>query len=83
MNENIEVAIAELRNAGYAVKIWSPEDIESALAERDDFEDFSAQEIEDIVNDVLSSDEWSLLEDPTEQDWILINDAIEGVLGSE
>lgn len=82
--KKIDEAIATLREAGYAVSIWSDDDIMYVIndvVENTDGIERDEAEVQRIIQEVKQSREWRTLEDADEWDWELIGYAVEDALG--
>lgn len=78
--KEIDEALATLRRAGYAVSIWSDEDIRSTITdvtENTTGEYLDEEQIQKIVDKVKLSREWESLEEADEWDWEKIYYAVE------
>lgn len=82
--KRIDEALATLREAGYAVKVWSDDDIVYILndvVEMTDGIERDEAEVQRIIQEVKQSREWESLHDADEWQWELIAYAVEDALG--
>lgn len=82
--KKIDEAIATLREAGYAARIWSDDDIVFILndvVENTDGIGRSEAEVQRIIQEVKQSREWESLQEVDEWQWELIAYAVEDALG--
>lgn len=82
--ENINVdSVAALREAGYVVKIWSPEDVSGFyLDNRDEFGIIPPESVPVMVAEALSTGAWEALGDCNDSDWYHVEGAIREALDS-
>lgn len=81
--KKIDEAIATLREAGYAVSIWTDDDIVYILndvVENTDGIERDEAEVQRIIQEVKQSREWESLEEADEWQWELIAYAVEDAL---
>lgn len=81
--KKIDEAIATLREAGYAVNIWTDDDIVYVLndvIENTDGIERSEAEVQRIIQEVKKSPEWESLQEADEWQWELISYAVEDAL---
>lgn len=82
--KKIDEAIATLREAGYAVSVWTDDDIVYVLndvVENTDGIERDEAEVSRIIQEVKKSREWKSLEDADDWQWELISYAVEDALG--
>lgn len=82
--KKIDEAIATLREAGYAVSVWTDDDIVYVLndvVENTDGIERDEAEVSRIIQEVKRSREWKSLEDADDWQWELISYAVEDALG--
>ena len=60
-----------------ATKLWSEEDVRWCVSEK--YPEYSDEEVDEIVSDVINSGYLNPLEDCTDEDWDIINYAIDEI----